>query len=139
MKRLQSDLSNHPGMWTYKAQQPETMTANLAPSSLSAALEAAVHSIGQRWITVIGGHSQFIQQLVNAGIPRQRIRWLRPGKTHDRAWALEQAVLSGTSDVVVAWVSGFDKRAVQRIRLSSRLSQTQSFMFEEDVLTPHLH
>ena len=139
MKRLQSDINNHPGMWTYNGQHPETATNAIAPSSLSAALEAAVHSIGQRWITVIGGHGHFVQQLVDAGIPRQRIRWLRPGKTHDRAWALEQAVLSGTSDVVVAWVSGFDKRAVQRIRLSSRLSQTQSFMFEEDVLTPHLH
>ena len=138
MKRLQSNSSNHPGLWTYNNQQAEVITPNVVPPSLSAALEAAVHSIGQRWITVIGGQASFVQQLVNAGIPRQRIRWLRPGKTDDRAWALEQAVLSGTSDVVVAWVSGFDKRAAQRIRLSSRVSQTQSFMFEEDVLTPHL-
>ena len=81
MKRLQSNSSNHPGLWTYNNQQAEVITPNVVPPSLSAALEAAVHSIGQRWITVIGGQASFVQQLVNAGIPRQRIRWLRPGKT----------------------------------------------------------
>lgn len=73
--------------------------ASLMPRIQSLALRT------KQWVTVIGGSREAIQQLVNAGVSRSRIRWVVSRDADQREWATEQALLAGTSSVVLSfWV-----------------------------------
>ena len=84
-----------------------------------------------QWVTVIGGCREAIAQLVAAGVSRNRIRWIG-GRDHDhREWATEQALLAGTSSVVLSFLDQISPRMQQRIKMASKMSQTHSFVFNE--------
>ena len=84
-----------------------------------------------QWVTVIGGCREAIAQLVAAGVSRNRIRWVG-GRDHDhREWATEQALLAGTSSVVLSFLEQISPRMQQRIKMASKMSQTHSFVFKE--------
>lgn len=84
-----------------------------------------------QWVTVIGGCREAVAQLVAAGVSRNRIRWIG-GRDHDhREWATEQALLAGTSSVVLSFLEQISPRMQQRIKMASKMSQTHSFVFNE--------
>jgi len=84
-----------------------------------------------QWVTVIGGCREAIAQLVAAGVSRNRIRWIG-GRDHDhREWATEQALLAGTSSLVLSFLEQISPRMQQRIKMASKMSQTHSFVFNE--------
>ncbi len=92
-----------------------------------------------QWVTVIGGCREAIAQLVAAGISRNRIRWIG-GRDHDhREWATEQALLAGTSSLVVSFLEQISPRMQQRIKMASKVSQTHSFVFNEKPSRTPLH
>ena len=150
MKFQHTTKIHHPGLWQSAGQ---TASQQAAVSSVIASeatfnptndqhaevVAACVNGESEKWITIVGGNREFIAELLAAGIPKQRIRWLRTGDHTQREWALEQATLAGTSAVIVGWLDGLEQRFCQRIKMACRLSQTKSFLFEEDALFPHLH
>ena len=139
MKFQQSTKQPHPGLWQSPSTLASPNVAGTATSSVDPAIAAAVSCASEQWITVVGGQREFIAQLVAAGVPSQRIRWLRTHNQTQREWALEQALLTGTSGVIIGWLGTVDSRFSQRVKMASRLSQTQCFLFEEDTLLSHLH
>src|SRR5690606_23800102 len=65
-----------------------------------------LHALSLRthqWVTVIGARREVIEQLVAAGISRTRIRWVHGRNQDEREWATEQALLAGTSSLVLSW------------------------------------
>lgn len=93
----------------------------------------------QQWITVVGGHRDQIAQLVQAGVSRHRIRWIA-GRDHDhREWATEQALLAGTSSLVVSFLGELSPRMQQRIKMASKMSHTHSFVLHESPSRTPLH
>ena len=139
MKFQQSTKHAHPGLWQSKAGINALAERDKTEGSIEQAITTALDCSSERWITIVGGQREFIAQLVAAGVPSQRIRWLRSTNQTQREWALEQALLTGTSGVIIGWVSTLDSRFNQRVKMASRLSQTQCFLFEEDTLLSHLH
>ena len=98
--------------------------ASLMPRIQSLALRT------KQWVTVIGGNRDVIQQLVSAGVRRSRIRWVGGRDADQREWATEQALLAGTSSVVLSFLPGFSSpRVAQRVKMASKVSHTHSFVF----------
>lgn len=92
-----------------------------------------------QWVTVIGGCREAIAQLVAAGISRNRIRWIGGRDQDHREWATEQALLAGTSSLVVSFLEQISPRMQQRIKMASKVSQTHSFVFNEKPSRTPLH
>lgn len=92
-----------------------------------------------KWITVIGGRREHIEVLAAAGVSRSRIRWVQGRDQDQREWATEQALLAGTSSVVVSWLGELSPRTNQRLKLAGRASQTLSFVFPDMVRPDPLH
>ncbi|RUO63009.1 hypothetical protein [Pseudidiomarina insulisalsae] len=85
----------------------------------------------KQWVTVIGGSRDIVRQLVNAGVSRSRIRWVGGRDADQREWATEQALLAGTSSVVLSFLDGLSSpRVSQRLKMASKVSQTHSFVFQ---------
>ncbi|MGM0481886.1 MAG: SOS-response cell division inhibitor [Pseudomonadota bacterium] len=131
----------HPGLWQGSVASPQERSQQPVDdySSVQQVLACCVNCPTERWITVVGGQREFIAQLLAAGVASQRVRWLRTNDPQQRQWAVEQAMLSGTSSVVVGWLDDIEPRFNQRIKMACRLSHTKSFLFEENTLLTHLH
>ncbi|RUO49034.1 hypothetical protein [Pseudidiomarina donghaiensis] len=84
-----------------------------------------------QWITVIGARREVIEQLVAAGISRTRIRWVHGRNQDEREWATEQALLAGTSSIVLSWLGELSPRMQQRLKMASKVSQTHSFVLND--------
>ncbi|CAB0150645.1 hypothetical protein PSI9734_01088 [Pseudidiomarina piscicola] len=108
--------------------------ASLMPRIQSLALRT------KQWVTVIGGNRDAIQQLVNAGVSRARIRWVAGRDADQREWATEQALLAATSSVVLSFLGDFSSpRVAQRLKMASKVSATHSFIFHEQPSQSPLH
>lgn len=144
MKFQQTTKQQHPGLWQSSTPTTASLSVNNTAEQstvepLQAVIDYCLACSSEQWITVVGGQREFIAQLLSAGIPMHRIRWFRTANQQQREWALEQATLAGTSGVIIGWLNGIESRFNQRIKMASRLSQTESFLFEEDTLFSHLH
>lgn len=84
-----------------------------------------------QWITVIGARRDVVEQLVAAGISRTRIRWVHGRNQDEREWATEQALLAGTSSIVLSWLGELSPRMQQRLKMASKVSQTHSFVLND--------
>ncbi|MDX1706129.1 hypothetical protein [Pseudidiomarina sp.] len=91
------------------------------------------------WVTVIGGSRDIIARLVAAGVSRTRIRWVSGRDQDHREWATEQALLAGTSSVVLSFLDDIAPRMQQRLKMASKVSHTHSFVFNELPSSTPLH
>ncbi|RZQ56017.1 SOS-response cell division inhibitor [Pseudidiomarina tainanensis] len=101
-----------------------------------------LHALSLRthqWVTVIGARREVIEQLVAAGISRTRIRWVHGRNQDEREWATEQALLAGTSSLVLSWLGEMSPRMQQRLKMASKVSHTHSFVFNDLPSLPPLH
>lgn len=92
-----------------------------------------------QWITVIGARREVIDQLIAAGICRNKIRWVYGRNQDEREWATEQALLAGTSSIVLTWLGELSPRTEQRLKMASKVSQTHSFVFNPSLSLTPLH
>lgn len=93
-----------------------------------------------QWVTVIGGSRAIVQQLVDAGVSRGKIRWVAGRDAEQREWATEQALLAGTSSVVLSFLDHYSSpRVHQRFKMASKVSQTHSFVFRTPPSQSPLH
>ncbi len=98
---------------------------------------AALSARTSQWITIIGASREVVEQLVAAGISRTRIRWVYGRDQDEREWATEQALLAGTSSIVLTWLGDLAPRMQQRLKMASKVTHTHSFVFNEaPTLTP---
>ncbi|MDV6317240.1 SOS-response cell division inhibitor [Idiomarina sp. HP20-50] len=145
MKTQYQHKLSHPGLWTAEGSASsfrlETQKATETPStdSLSPAVQQALQLKPSQWVTVIGGDKDLIQQLIACGVAESQIRWLRSHSPERCEWALEQALLAGTSSMVIGYLDSVSNRTWQRAKMASKLSETQYFLFDKNTLTSHLH
>ena len=108
-------------------------------SAIVPVVQQALQQKPSQWGTVIGGDKDVIQQLIACGVAESQIRWLRSHSAERCEWALEQALLAGTSSMVIGYLDSVSNRTWQRARMASKLSETQYFLFDKNTLTSHLH
>ncbi len=135
---------NYPHMSRELAVEALNVTDESTLSSEDfAAMMPRVQSLALRtkqWVTVIGGSRDVIQQLVNAGVSRSRIRWVAGRDADQREWATEQALLAGTSSVVLSFLDALSSpRVAQRLKMASKVSHTHSFVFRAPPSQSPLH
>lgn len=149
----------HPGLWGHEEQLSASSTAEQdqhANERVQATVEAISTSdtlIAQlwatistmrhqtnQWVTLIGKPSaQFLQQLVAAGIQKERIRCILPSGHDASAWAAEQALLLNNSQLVIAWLGKCSVRDQKRLQLAARRSDSINFLFTESNENTPLH
>lgn len=145
MKTQYQQKLHHPGLWTAEAPvSPFPVDAKSSQDSfdvdsLSPVVQQALQQKPSQWITVIGGDKNVIQQLIACGVAESQIRWLRSHSAERCEWALEQALLAGTSSMVIGYLDSVSSRTWQRAKMASKLSETQYFLFDKNTLTSHLH
>lgn len=128
-------------------QTASSMQDNVTTEHSTTAVEfvSVIHRIANtalrtnQWITVVGGHRDVITALVDAGVSRGRIRWVIGRDDDQREWATEQALLAGTSSVVLSWLGDLSPRTQQRLKMASKVSHTHSYVFNEPPMNTPLH
>lgn len=115
----------HHALWSaaHDVTAPHANLQSVLPQLQALALRT------HQWVTVIGAPREIIEQLVAAGISRSRIRWVYGRDQDEREWATEQALLAGTSSIVLSWLGDLSHRSEQRLKMASKVSQTYSFVF----------
>src|SRR5690554_915051 len=99
----------------------------------------ALAVLTHQWITGISGRREAINHLLFAGICRNKIRWVYGRNQEEREWATEQALLAGTSSIVLTWLGELSPRTEQRLKMASKVSQTHSFVFNPALSLTPLH
>ncbi|MDA6067608.1 SOS-response cell division inhibitor [Idiomarina abyssalis] len=145
MKTQHQHKLHHPGLWTAENTAPsfqldaKSTQDAIDVDNLSPVVQQALQQKPSQWVTVIGGDKDVIQQLIACGVAESQIRWLRSHSAERCEWALEQALLAGTSSMVIGYLDSVSNRTWQRARMASKLSETQYFLFDKNTLTSHLH
>lgn len=141
MKTQYQFKGHHPGLWATDTAtlsfHNDTTAAQV--DALSLTLQQALQQKPGQWITVIGGDRHIIEQLIAFGVAESQIRWLRTHSHEHCEWALEQALLAGTSSLVIGYLDSVSNRTWQRARMTSKLSDTSYYLFDKNTRTTHLH
>ncbi|QTQ34251.1 translesion DNA synthesis-associated protein ImuA [Aromatoleum petrolei] len=83
-----------------------------------------------RWIVwVAPPHLPYAPALVAAGVPLERLLLLEPGNHAEILWSVRQALASGGSSIVLAWLARADTAALRRLQLAAESSATPLFLF----------
>jgi cell division inhibitor SulA len=132
---------HHPGLWSADSASLnfDNDATAVQIDALSLTVQQALRQKPDQWVTVIGGDRHIIEQLVAFGVAESQIRWLRTHSHEQCEWALEQALLAGTSSLVIGYLESVSNRTRQRARMTSKLSDTSYYLFDKNTRTTHLH
>jgi hypothetical protein len=72
------------------------------------------------WIAFVAPpHLPYAPALATAGIDLARVVMIRPEKSSDILWAMEQALRSGSCSAVLAWLPFLNERGARRLQLAA--------------------
>ncbi|AYH44383.1 translesion DNA synthesis-associated protein ImuA [Azoarcus sp. DN11] len=84
----------------------------------------------ERWIVwVTPPHLPYAPALAAAGVPLERLLLLEAASHAETQWATRQALISGGSSAVLAWLARADTAALRRLQLAAESSATPLFLF----------
>lgn len=144
MKPMNTIRGQHPGLWQAATQFENPEQGSLFDeegnhSQQTISRVAAMLCDSRRWVTVVGATRAIVQQLVNAGVPRERIRWIHARDHAQREWATEQALLAGNSEIVLGWFKPTSQLSEKRLRWALKASNTKGLLFDDSALAVDLH
>jgi len=97
---------------------------------LSLVLRAAAKLTRDRWLVFIAPpYVPYAPALAGAGIDPARVLVVHARDGHDRLWAVEQALRSGTCGAVLAWPSQADFKWLRRLQLAAESSAALGVLF----------
>lgn len=84
-----------------------------------------------RWIVLVGAPKQGLKILLEKhGIDSTRVLLVHPKEQLDALWAMEQALMSGTSSAVLGWPGEIDNRDLKRLQLAAKRTNALTFLFK---------
>lgn len=84
----------------------------------------------ERWIVwVAPPHLPYAPALEAAGVPLERLLLIRSDDHAQTLWAIRQALVSGGSSMVLAWLGRADTAALRRLQLAAEATATPLFLF----------
>lgn len=84
----------------------------------------------KRWIVwVAPPHLPYAPALEAAGVPLGQLLLVEPANHAETLWSIRQALLSGGSSMVLAWLTRADNAALRRLQLAAETSATPLFLF----------
>lgn len=101
-------------------------------------------NMARQWVTIIGqpdtlSSAELTQLIAHCGVPANRVRWLRPADSENKAWAAEQALLLGNSALIIAWLGQCHSRDAQRLQLARRHTRANTLLYSENPEKTPLH
>lgn len=93
-----------------------------------------------RWIVLVGAPKAKIKQLLSQyGIASNKVLLVHPKDQIDALWAMEQALMSGTSSAVLGWPGHIEQRDIKRLKIAAKYSSALAFVFPETTDTKEIH
>ena len=85
-----------------------------------------------RWIVLVGAPKAKIKQLLSQyGIASNKVLLVHPKDQVDALWAMEQALMSGTSSAGLGWPGQIEQRDIKRLKIAAKYSSALAFVFPE--------
>jgi cell division inhibitor SulA len=89
-------------------------------------------SQGARWVAWIDPpHVPHAAGLQSCGLDLTHTLVVHPRDAHERLWALEQALESGTCAAVLGWPGALDAKSSRRLQLAAEAGESRGFLFRE--------
>jgi cell division inhibitor SulA/protein ImuA len=120
-----------PGGGWPKSALVELLPAQEGIGELSLLVPALAHlSQGDRWVAWIDPpYIPYAPALAGQGVDLSRILVVRSRSTHDRLWALEQALGASTCAAVLGWPKYMNRKARRRLQLAAERGKSLGFLF----------
>ena len=143
MNKLLGNAPRHPGLWLdinsdvtqdwqYKAitTLPTQSQGKSELQQLSAQLAQLSHQ--GRWIVLISPPNiGYKQLLTKAGVRMDRVLLVHAKDEVETLWAMEKALISGTSSAVITWTSSLDARDCRRLQLVAKSARALGIILED--------
>lgn len=143
MNKLLGNAPRHPGLWLDVASdvnhdwQPAAIST--LPTStqgkaelLQISAQLAQLSHQGRWIVLISPPNiGYKQLLANAGVRMDRVLLVHAKDEVETLWAMEKALVSGTSSAVITWTSSLDARDCRRLQLVAKSARALGVILED--------
>ncbi|CAM3402887.1 cell division inhibitor SulA [Shewanella violacea] len=149
MKNMIGNSPRHPGLWTNPLNQASieqecgsitTVTSytqgRVELKQVSNQLATLSHQ-GQ-WIVLISPPNiGYKQMLAEAGVRMDRVLLVHAKDEIETLWAMEKALISGTSSAVICWTQALDSRDNRRLKLVEKSARALGIVIED--ANNHLH
>jgi len=126
------DYSLPQGGW--KPQVINELVSNQSQINSLKMLAPTLAALSQqgRWIVLVGAQKTEIKQfLTDYGIASNKVLLVHPKDQVDALWAMEQALMSGTSSAVLGWPGDIDQRDIRRLQIAAKRSKALAFIFKQ--------
>jgi cell division inhibitor SulA len=126
------DLALPQGGWKTQAiNEFISSQAQINPLKMLAPTLATLSQQG-RWIVLIGAPKSEIKQLLTEyAIASNKVLLVHPKDQVDALWAMEQALMTGTSSAVLGWPGAIDERDIKRLQIAAKRSSALAFIFNQ--------
>ncbi|MGB0895557.1 MAG: cell division inhibitor SulA [Parashewanella sp.] len=117
-----SDVISKLDSSNFGASELKELSAQLAQLSLQG-----------RWIVLINPNQiDYKSILLQAGVQMSRVLLVHTKDEVETLWAMEKALISGTSSAVVCWTSELDHKDSRRLQLVSRSAQAMGIVIQTE-------
>lgn len=149
MKNLIGNSPRHPGLWSNTIGQVSIEHKDASISSLTThtqgrdelknvSKQLATLSHQGQWIVLISPPNiGYKKMLAEAGVRMDRILLVHAKDEIETLWAMEKALISGTSSAVICWTSSLDSRDNRRLELVAKNARALGIVIED--ASGHLH
>lgn len=126
------DLALPQGGWKTQAiNEFVSSQTKINPLKMLAPTLATLSQQG-RWIVLIGAPKSEIKQLLaEYGIASNKVLLVHPKDQIDALWAMEQALMTGTSSAVLGWPGAIEQRDIKRLQIAAKNSSALAFIFKD--------
>lgn len=130
-------LKSASSRWKKTAIQQTSNNSQIEQSLKSIAPTLASLSQQGRWIVLIGAPKSQIRALLDQhGIAPNKVLLVHPKDQIDALWAMEQALMSGTSSAVLGWPGTIEQRDMKRLKIAAKHSSAVGFLFQQSQSGP---
>ncbi|MPY25410.1 cell division protein [Shewanella psychropiezotolerans] len=149
MKNLIGNSPRHPGLWTNPLDQASITQECGSITTVSTHTQGRVElkkvsnrlatlSHQGQWIVLISPPNiGYKQMLAEAGVRMDRVLLVHAKDEIETLWAMEKALISGTSSAVICWTQVLDSRDNRRLRLVEKSARALGIVIED--ANSHLH
>ncbi|MCK8045201.1 cell division protein [Shewanella sp. 1CM18E] len=147
MNKLIGTSPRHPGLWQ---DLPSATLANNTVNDITTMstqtqgrdelkqISAQLSQLSQqgRWIVLISPPNiGYKQMLAAAGVRMDRILLVHAKDEVETLWAMEKALMSGTSSAVITWTPSLDARDSRRLQIVAKSARAAGIIIENSTDT----
>ncbi|GIU01729.1 cell division inhibitor SulA [Shewanella morhuae] len=143
MNKLLGNAPRHPGLWRDEVRAADydwqhtpiaCMPTKTQGRQELIHLSAQLAQLSQqgRWLVLINPPSiGYKQMLASAGVRMDRVLLVHAKDDVETLWAMEKALMSGTSSAVITWTQSLDARDNRRLQIVAKSARAMGIVLED--------